>query len=47
MAHGRLALACGWPDDPDRAERVAAALVAEGFAEWAGRGPDASLRLRS
>lgn len=47
VAHGRLALACGWPDDPDRAERVAAALVAEGFAEWAGRGSDASLRLRS
>ncbi len=29
-----LAGACGWPGDPTRAERVAAALVAEGFAEW-------------
>ena len=27
-----LAGACGWPEDPARAERVAAALVAEGFA---------------
>ncbi len=26
--------ACGWPDDPGRAERVAASLVAEGFARW-------------
>ena len=40
-----LAAACGWPDDPARAERVAAALVAEGFAAWSG-GPDPVLRLR-
>jgi A/G-specific adenine glycosylase len=31
-----LAAACGWPDDPTRAARVAAALVAEGFVEWSG-----------
>ena len=29
-----LARACGWPDDPARARRTAAALVAEGFARW-------------
>jgi hypothetical protein len=29
-----LASACGWPDDPERADVVAAALVAEGFARW-------------
>jgi A/G-specific adenine glycosylase len=41
----RLAIACGWPDDGHRAERITAALVAEGFAEWAGdRRP--ALRLR-
>jgi A/G-specific adenine glycosylase len=35
-----LAAACGWPDDADRAERVAAALVGEGFARWSdGRTP--------
>ncbi len=40
--------ACGWPDDPARAERVAAALVAEGFAAWSGDGrvKDPALRLR-
>ena len=27
-----IATACGWPGDPDRAARVAAALVADGFA---------------
>jgi A/G-specific adenine glycosylase len=32
-----LAVACGWPDDTGRAERVAAAVVREGFAHWAGR----------
>ncbi len=32
-----LAGACGWPDDPGRAQRVAAALVDEGFARWSGR----------
>ncbi len=40
-----LAGACGWPEDPARAERVAAALVAEGFAGWSG-GKDPVLRLR-
>jgi A/G-specific adenine glycosylase len=40
-----LAGACGWPEDPARAERVAAALAAEGFAEWS-RGRDPVLRLR-
>jgi A/G-specific adenine glycosylase len=35
-----LAAACGWPDDPERAERITDSLVAEGFAEWApGRPP--------
>ena len=29
-----LASACGWPDDQARAERVAASLVNEGFADW-------------
>jgi A/G-specific adenine glycosylase len=37
--------ACGWPDDPERAGRVAASLVDEGFARWCGRGA-AVLRLR-
>jgi A/G-specific adenine glycosylase len=32
-----VAGACGWPDDLARAERVAAALVEEGFADWRGR----------
>ncbi len=40
-----LAGACGWPGDPKRAERVAAAVVAEGFARWSG-GKDPVLRLR-
>ncbi len=39
-----LAGACGWPDDRPRADRVAAALVAEGFAGWSG-GKDPVLRL--
>ena len=39
-----LAAACGWPGDPERAERVAAAVVAEGFARWSGR-KDPVLRL--
>jgi A/G-specific adenine glycosylase len=40
-----LAGACGWPDDTGRAERVAAALVAEGFAGWdEGARPVLSLR---
>ncbi len=40
-----LAAACGWPDNAARAERVAAAVVAEGFARWSG-GKDPALRLR-
>ncbi len=40
-----LAGACGWPEDAPRAERVAAAVVAEGFAGWSGR-KDPILRLR-
>lgn len=39
-----LAGACGWPDDPGRATRVATAVVAEGFARWSG-GADPILRL--
>jgi A/G-specific adenine glycosylase len=38
----RLAGACGWPDDPDRARRVADSLVAEGLAR---RGPGRVLML--
>jgi A/G-specific adenine glycosylase len=34
-----LGPACGWPDEPDRADRIAADLVAEGFARWSGRSP--------
>ncbi|MGA2472237.1 MAG: A/G-specific adenine glycosylase [Acidimicrobiales bacterium] len=44
VEHATLAAACGWPDDPARAERVASALVAEGFARWT-RGADPVLRL--
>jgi A/G-specific adenine glycosylase len=33
---GEVALACGWPDEVGRAERVAAAVVEEGFACWRG-----------
>jgi A/G-specific adenine glycosylase len=40
-----LAGACGWVDDPDRAQRVAGSLVAEGFARWSGGGRPV-LRLR-
>jgi A/G-specific adenine glycosylase len=40
-----LAAACGWPDDPERAERITASLVTEGFAEWAPGRP-ARLQLR-
>jgi hypothetical protein len=36
-----LAMASGWPSDPDRACRVAATLVADGLAREA----DGSLRL--
>jgi A/G-specific adenine glycosylase len=41
-----LAAACGWPEDPGRADRVAAAVVSEQFAEWSG-GKDPVLRLRA
>jgi A/G-specific adenine glycosylase len=37
VARPDLAQACGWPDDGPRAERVASALVLEGFAVWKGR----------
>jgi A/G-specific adenine glycosylase len=40
-----LAGACGWPEDPARAARVAGAVVSEGFATWSG-GKDPVLRLR-
>lgn len=42
VAPADLAPAMGWPDDPDRAGRVAATLVADGLAE---RLPDGSLTL--
>jgi A/G-specific adenine glycosylase len=45
VRRGGLAAACGWPADPARARRVAAALVDEGFARWSG-GRDPVLRLR-
>jgi A/G-specific adenine glycosylase len=41
----QVARACGWPEDIPRAERVAAALVEEGFAHWHGDN-DPVLRLR-
>jgi A/G-specific adenine glycosylase len=34
VARADLPAACGWPDDRARAERIAAALVHEGFARW-------------
>ena len=40
-----LADACGWPGDRTRSERIAAALVDEGFARWSA-GADPVLRLR-
>ncbi len=36
---------CGWPEDRTRSERIAAALVDEGFARWSG-GARPVLRLR-
>jgi len=39
---GAVPAAAGWPDDPDRAERVLAGLVAEGLVV---RGGDGALRL--
>jgi A/G-specific adenine glycosylase len=35
-----LADASGWPDDAARAERIAAALVTEGFAQWVPGQPE-------
>jgi A/G-specific adenine glycosylase len=40
-----IARACGWPNDTSRAERVAAALVDEGFARWTGAATRRVLRL--
>ena len=40
-----VAHACGWPDEPARAERIANSLVDEGFARWSG-GKRPVLRLR-
>ena len=34
VAGTEVAGACGWPEDGARADRIAAALVAEGFARW-------------
>jgi A/G-specific adenine glycosylase len=34
VAADMLAAACGWPDDPARAQRITASLVKEGFARW-------------
>lgn len=39
---GGIARAAGWPDEPDRARRVAEALVRDGLAAWTG---DGGLRL--
>lgn len=36
VAVGDLAEAAGWPDDAERAGRIAAVLVREGFARWEG-----------
>lgn len=44
-----VAAACGWSGDPARAQRVAAALVDEGFARWSTRASGQAepvLRLR-
>ena len=45
VRHDEIATACGWPRDAVRAERIARALVDEGFAEWLP-GPGPLLRLR-
>ncbi len=37
LAPRNLAAVMGWPDDPDRAERVTAGVIADGLAERAGR----------
>jgi A/G-specific adenine glycosylase len=36
VAVADLAPACGWPDDGDRASRIAAGLVSDGFASFEG-----------
>jgi A/G-specific adenine glycosylase len=46
-AHGsidrrQLAVAAGWPDDVDRAHRIADSLVTDGLAEWS---PNGALRF--
>jgi A/G-specific adenine glycosylase len=38
-----LATAAGWPDDPDRAARVAGTLVADGLAAWSPDGAELQL----
>jgi A/G-specific adenine glycosylase len=45
VAPDMVASACGWPDDPVRAERITASLVLEGFARW-DEGSPPRLRLR-
>jgi A/G-specific adenine glycosylase len=42
VAASRLAIACGWPDDPSRARAAADSLVADGLAAWS---PTGSLTL--
>jgi A/G-specific adenine glycosylase len=34
-----VAVACGWPDDRERADRIVVELVTEGFARWSPRTP--------
>jgi A/G-specific adenine glycosylase len=36
LAAGAVGSSAGWPDDPDRAARVAASLVDDGIATWRG-----------
>jgi A/G-specific adenine glycosylase len=45
VSRAMLASACGWPDDPARADRITKSLVAEGFAEWT-HGRPSRLQLR-
>jgi A/G-specific adenine glycosylase len=40
VAHDGVAAACGWPDDPDRARRVAGGLVTDGLAALGAEGFD-------
>jgi len=44
VTRARLAAACGWPGDEERADRISRSLVDEGFAEW--RAGSDTLRLR-